>query len=72
MGSAQLLNTIPEAKGTFFYVEIMASTVDSYFDMSLSPLERVEKVWYANFLVRYWREWILIDTFKKNFINSNA
>ena len=31
------------------YVKIMASTVDSYLNMSLSPLERVEKAWYAKF-----------------------
>ena len=49
MGSVHLLSTIPEAKGTFVYVKIMAYTVDSYLDMSLSPLERVEKAWYANF-----------------------
>lgn len=37
MNSAHLLGTIPEAKGTFVYVEIMAPTVDSYFDMSFIP-----------------------------------
>ena len=50
MGSVHLLSTIPEAKSTFVYVKIMASTVDSYLNMSLSPLERIEKAWYANFL----------------------
>ena len=50
MASVHLLSTIPEAKGIFVYVKIMASTVDSYLDMSLSPLERIEKAWYANFL----------------------
>lgn len=75
MNSAHLLGTIPEAKGTFVYVEIMASTVDSYLDVSLSPLERVEKAWYANFFVRYWRQWILLSekcTLKQNFLTSNA
>ena len=61
MASVHLLSTIPEAKSTFVYVNIMASTVDSYLDMSLSPLERVEKAWYAKFFVRYWREWILLN-----------
>ena len=75
MHSAHLLGTIPEAKGTFVYVEIMASTVDSYLDKSLSPLERVEKAWYANFFVRYWRQWILLSekyTLKHNFLTNNA
>ena len=51
MASVHLLSTIPEAKGIFLYVKIMASTVDSYLDMSLSPLERVEKAWYAYFFL---------------------
>ena len=75
MDSAHLLSTIPEAKSTFVYVNIMASTVDSYLDMSLSPLERVEKAWYANFFVRYWREWVLLSerhTLKQNFLTSNT
>jgi len=53
----------------------MASTVDSYLDMSLSPLESIEKSWYANFFVRYWREWILLSekyTLKRNFLTNNA
>ena len=75
MHSAHLLSTIPEAKGTYVYVKIMASTIDSYLDMSLNPLERVEKAWYANFFVRYWRQWILLSekyTLRQNFLTSNA
>ena len=56
-------------------MQIIASTVDSYLDMSLSPLERVEKSWYANFFVGYWREWILLSeryTLKWNFITNNV
>ena len=74
MASVHLLSIIPEAKGTFVYVKIMASTVDSYLDMSLSPLERIEKAWYANFFVRYWREWILLKekhTLKQNLLTNN-
>jgi len=75
MDKVDLLSTIPEAKGTFVYVQIIASTVDSYLDMSLSPLERVEKSWYAYFFVRYWREWILLSekyALKRNFLTNNA
>lgn len=37
MNSCHLLKTIPEAKGTSVYVEMMKCIVDSYLDKSLSP-----------------------------------
>ena len=75
MNLCGLLKTIPEAKATFVYVEMMKCTVDSYLDKSLSPLERIEKAWYANFFARYWKEWISLSdqyTLKQNFLTSNA
>jgi len=75
MNSCDLLKSIPEAKATFVYVEMMKCTVDSYLDKSLSPLERTEKAWYANFFARYWKEWISLSdqyTLKQNFLTSNA
>ena len=76
MASVHLLSTIPEAKGIFVYVKIMASTVDNYLDMSLSPLERVEKAWYEIFLSGInWREWMLLNekhTLKQNFLTNNT
>jgi len=75
MNSSHLLETVPEAKGTFVYVEMMKCTVDSYLNKSLSPLERIEKAWYANFFARYWKEWISLSsqyTLKHNFLTSNA
>ena len=62
-------------KATFVYVEMMKFTVDSYLDKSLSPLERIEKAWYANSFARYLKEWIsLSDQYilKQNFLTSNA
>jgi len=53
----------------------MQCVVDSYLDKSLSPLARLEKIWYANFFVRYWRQWILLSeqyTLQQNFITNNA
>ena len=75
MNSCHLLKTIPEAKGTAVYVEMMKCVVDSYLDKSLSPLDRIEKAWYANFFARYWKQWMLLSdkyTLKDNFLTSNA
>ena len=49
--------------------------MDGYLDKSLHPLDRIEKLWYAAFFVRYWRKWLLLNkayTLKDNFIISNA
>lgn len=75
ISSAHLLKRIPEAYGTYCYVAVIQCVVDSYLDKSLSPLARLEKIWYANFFVRYWRQWILLSeqyTLQQNFITSNA
>jgi len=50
MNSCHLLKAIPKAEGTSVYVEMMKCIVDSYLDKSLSPLNRIEKAWYFNFL----------------------
>jgi len=62
MNSYDLLKTIPEAKVTFVYVEMMKCTVDSYLDKSLSLLKRIEKAWYANFFAI---EFLIIDNTRK-------
>jgi len=34
------------------YVEIIKNVVDGYEDKSLNCLERIEKIWYANFFFK--------------------
>ena len=66
---------IPDAKGTKAYLEVMRAVVDSYLDKSLGVLSRIEKAWFAVFVMRYWRKWILLHPqydLGKNFITSNA
>ena len=71
----ELLSQIPDAKGTKAYLEVMRAVVDSYLDKSLGVLSRIEKAWFAVFVMRYWRKWILLHPqydLGKNFITSNA
>lgn len=61
--------------GTRHYIEIMQSVVYSYLDKGFSPDKRLHDIWYAVFLLRYWRQWILNHpkfTLRDNFITSNA
>ena len=71
----ELLSQIPDAKGTKACLEVMRAVIDSYLDKSLSVLSRLEKAWFAVFLMRYWRKWVLLHPqydLGKNFITSNA
>ena len=70
-----LLSHIPQASGTRCYVKIIKYVIDSYLDKSIEPLQRIEKSWYAIFVLRYWRKWIILNshyTLRDNFITSNA
>jgi len=42
-----LLSDIPEAMGTFTYLKIMHSIIDSYLDRNLDARTRIEKAWYG-------------------------
>ena len=70
-----LLASIPDAKGTTIYLSIMKSINDSFLDKTLECLSRVEKAWYAVFVLRYWRQWIVRHSnynLANNFITSNT
>ena len=73
--ASHLLDKIPGTTGTKTYLEVIRCVVDSYLDKSLDPAARIERMWYAVFLLRYWRQWILLHhdyTLKNNFVTNNA
>jgi len=75
INACPLLVNIPGACATKYYIEIIQNVVDSYEDKSLNCIDRIEKIWYANFFLRYWRKWIVLHhsyTLKSNFITQNC
>ena len=75
INAAHLLDRITGAAATKCYIELIQNITDSYLDKSLDPIARVEKIWYANFFIRYWRQWILLHpqfTLRSNFITHNC
>ena len=46
---ASVLKKVPDAVGTQVYIELMECVVDSYLSKPLTPLERIEKMWYVVF-----------------------
>lgn len=73
--SLELLKKIPDAVGTYYYLDVLRCVVDSYLDKQLSPMQRIEKIWYAVFFLRFWRDYITANkkyTLENNFVSQNA
>ena len=73
--AAHLLDDIPEALGTRCYIDIIQSAVYSFLSKTMTPESRLENIWFATFMLRYWRQWILLHptfTLQHNFITTNA
>lgn len=66
---------LDSSHGTIKFLEIMRNIIDSYLDVNLKPIERVEKIFYAVFMIRIWREFIVSRkqlTLKDNFLTLNC
>ena len=56
--ASPLLDNIPDAKATKYFINLIQNVIDSYLDKMLSPTERLEKLWYTVFYLRYSRQFI--------------
>lgn len=54
--------------GTAKFLEIMRNVIDAYMNLELTPLERVNKMWYTIFIIRMWRKYIYSN---KNLSNKS-
>lgn len=72
---ALLRSKVHDSHGTVKFLEIMQYIIDSYMDQTLSPLERVYKIWYSVFMLRLWRAFIVSKknlSLKENFMSMNC
>lgn len=71
-----LLKTeIENSDATVLFLELVRDIIDSYMDPMLLPLERVQKIWYAIFVFRIWREFISKNkkyTLQENCLTTNC
>ena len=70
-----LLEKLPDAKGTVYFLKCMQYFIDAFLNKTLLPLERIRKAWYSIFFLRYWRQWLSLNkkyTIRNNFITYNA
>lgn len=66
---------IDNSQGTAVFLQMIRFVLDSFLDIHLMPLQRIEKIWYAVFLLRIWRQRILDSdrlTLKNNFLTNNC
>ena len=58
----ELLTDVPDAKGTIAYLRIMKLITDSFLNKNLECLVRIENAWFCVFVLRYWRQWIILKS----------
>lgn len=66
---------VHNSHGTVKFLELMQCIIDSYMDQTLSPLQRVYKIWYSVFMLRLWRAFIVSKKslrLKENFMSMNC
>lgn len=72
----QLLKSgIPGSEATVKFLQIMRDVIDAYRDKDLTPLQRIEKIWNAVFILRIWKTYISFNkhlSTEKNFLTNNC
>lgn len=71
---ACLRKYVPDSEGTSMFLKALGFAIHSYLDKSMTPADRVYKIWYAIFFFRIWRAWLIKSkyTLKESFVSSNC
>lgn len=70
-----LRDHIKNSESTIQYLQLLRNIIESFMEHDLTPLQRIRKCWYAVFLIRIWRQFILSSdgyTLKDNFLTANC
>lgn len=70
-----LKEKIKNSDGTAQFLQIVRDVINAFLDKELTPLQRIRKIWYSIFLIRFWREFIVSKreyTLKNNFLTVNC
>lgn len=54
-----LRSSVVGSQATIKYLQIMKAVIDAYMDQKLTAIQRVEKMWYAVFMMRFWRAYVV-------------
>lgn len=72
---ASQLKKYPGTNGTVAYIALMDAVYQSFENDTLTPLQRIEEIWFATFFIRVWHHWIKEhETLRldEHFITDNA
>lgn len=58
-----------KSKGTIWFLDTIRDVLDSYMCPYLTPLQRIQKLWYRIFCIRLWRRYI--SSHKKYYLDDN-
>ena len=65
---------IPGSNGTQLFLKLMTYVKDRFLNRTLSPSQRIYQMWFAVFVLRLWRRWMMSDsayTMGNNFVSLN-
>lgn len=70
----KLLGNIECGEGTATYLEIMQNVLSAYLNKTLNLQQRVYKLWFSVYILRFWRYAIQKSdyTLQNNFITYNS
>lgn len=51
-----LLRNVDGSEGTVLYLEMTSKVLRSFLDLRLTPLERIRYIWFANTILRIWKD----------------
>lgn len=69
-----LIANIPDSQATVMHLKLCSFIESSMNDLSMPPVERIEKIWFAVFFFRIWRKWIIRSQYSltNNWITLNS
>lgn len=70
-----LKSNVKNSEATVLFLKIMRDVTDAFLNRDLKPLERVKKMWYAVFILRLWRRYIVTHrnySLETNFLTANC
>lgn len=70
-----LEDNIVDSEATVHYLKLCQNVTSAYLENDLQILERISRMWYANYFFRAWRKWLSTHdeySVNENFISTNA
>lgn len=56
--SKALAKHVVDSQATIMFLKLCCEISSSLYENNLSPLERIYRIWHANFFLRAWRKWL--------------